>query len=137
MPDSRIPVEMSGAVPVVTTPEEIDITNAAGLRAAVLEAAHARSTFVVDMTRTRCCDSAGLHVLAGAQERARARGGEVLLVITETSVLRSFAVTSLDRVIPNFGSLEEALGQAHSAAAQPRPGPSGAQTRLGVLPGNA
>ena len=30
------PVELVGGVPVVTAPEEIDITNAAGLRAGLL-----------------------------------------------------------------------------------------------------
>ena len=39
MPDARFPVEMVSGVPVVVTPEEIDITNADGLRAALLEAA--------------------------------------------------------------------------------------------------
>ena len=39
MPEARFPVEMVSSVPVVVTPEEIDITNAAGLRAALLEAA--------------------------------------------------------------------------------------------------
>jgi anti-anti-sigma regulatory factor len=38
----------------VTAPEEIDITNAAGLRAALLEAAaHGSGTLVVDMTQTQ------------------------------------------------------------------------------------
>ena len=39
MPEASFAVEVVGGVPVVTTPEEIDITNAAGLRAALLEAA--------------------------------------------------------------------------------------------------
>ena len=43
MPDARFPVEMVSGVPVVVTPEEIDITNADGLRAALLEAAAARA----------------------------------------------------------------------------------------------
>jgi anti-anti-sigma factor len=52
--------------PGATTPEEIDITNAAALRAAVLQAAaQGHGTFVVDMTGTRFCDWAGLHVLLG------------------------------------------------------------------------
>lgn len=39
MPEASFPVEVAGGVPVVTAPEEIDVTNAAGLRAALLEAA--------------------------------------------------------------------------------------------------
>ena len=82
MPDVRFPVQAASGVPVVTAPEQIDITNAADLRAALLRAAaDGHGTFVVDMTPTRFCDSAGLHVLAGAHNRARAKGGQVLLVI--------------------------------------------------------
>ena len=59
MPDDRFPVEVVRGVPLVRAPEEIDITNAAGLRAALLEsAAHGPGTFVVDMTRTQFCDIA-------------------------------------------------------------------------------
>jgi anti-sigma B factor antagonist len=112
MPDVRFPVQAASGVPVVTAPGQIDITNAAGLRAALLHAAaDGHGTFVVDMTGTRFCDSAGLHVLAGAHNRARAEGGQVLLVIAGAAVLRIFAVTGLDRVIPNFTSLAEALAQ--------------------------
>jgi hypothetical protein len=51
---------VSGAA-VVTAPEEIDIANAAELRAALLEAAaHGNGTLVVNMLRTQFCDSAGL-----------------------------------------------------------------------------
>ena len=39
MPEISFPVEVVEGVPVVTAPEEIDIANAAGLRAALLEAA--------------------------------------------------------------------------------------------------
>ena len=134
MPDVRFPVQAARGVPVVTAPEQIDITNAAGLRAAVLRAsADGHGTFVVDMTRTRFCDPAGLHVLAGAHKRARAEGGQVLLVITSAAVLRIFAVTGLDRVIPNFTSLAEALAQTPGAPRPSRgaPGPAG----TGTLPG--
>jgi hypothetical protein len=48
----RFPVEVSGGVPVVAAPEEIDITSAEGLREALLEAAaRGHGTFVVDMAR--------------------------------------------------------------------------------------
>ena len=41
--------------------------------------------------------------------------GEVLLVIPDAAVLRVFAITSMDRVIPNFPSLAEALAQVPAA----------------------
>ena len=37
MPDARFPVEVVRGVPVVAAPEEIDITNAEALRAALLQ----------------------------------------------------------------------------------------------------
>lgn len=110
MPEAGFPVEMAGGVPVVVTPEEIDITNAGGLRAALGEAAgRGPQRFVVDMSRTRFCDTAGLHALVGAHKRADVRGGEIRLVITGAAVARIFAVTGLDAVIPHFASLDDAL----------------------------
>ena len=103
-------VEMVRGVPVVAASEEIDITNAGVLRAALLQAAaQGDGTLVVDMSRTQFCDSAGLNVLVRAHKRAEAQGGEVLLVISRDAVLRIFAVTGIDRLIPNFASLEEAM----------------------------
>jgi len=130
MPEARFVVEVVGGVPVVTTPEEIDITNAPGLRTALLDAAApGRGPVVVDMSRTQFCDSAGLHVLIRAHKQARAEGDDVLVVISATAVLRVFAISGLDRIIPNFSTLEEALAQTStmpsangsSAPAAPEP----------------
>jgi len=116
MPDARFTVEVVRGVPVVAAPEEIDITNAEALRAALLAAADGHGTLVVDMTQTRFCDSSGLHTLIAAHRRAEAEGREVLLVIPSTTVLRVFALTGMDKVIPNFTSLAEALAQAPATA---------------------
>jgi anti-sigma B factor antagonist len=113
MPEARFPVEVVGGVPVMTAPEEIDITNAAGLRAALLEAAaQGGGTLVVDMAQTQFCDSAALNLLVRAQHRAQADGGELLLVIGGSAVLRIFAVTGIGHLIPSFPSLERALAAA-------------------------
>ena len=112
MHDGRFPFEVASGVPVVTAPEEIDVTNAPALRSALLEAAaHGRGRLVVDMARTQFCDSSGLHTLLAAHKRAQAEGGELLLVISATRILRIFAITGIDRVIPNFTSLDQALAQ--------------------------
>jgi anti-sigma B factor antagonist len=113
MPDDRFPVDVIQGVPVVTAPEEIDITNTEGLRSALLRAAaDGHGTLVVDMTWTRFCDSSGLHALVAAHKRAQAEDREVRLVIPGTPVLRVFALTGMDRVIPNFTTLAEALNTA-------------------------
>jgi anti-sigma B factor antagonist len=119
------PVQVVEGVPVVTAPEEIDLANAAGLRAALLEAARpelaqpelarpesaepGRALVVVDMSRTRFCDSAGLNALVAAARQARADGGEVRLVVVGEAVARIVALTGVDRVIPTYASLEDAL----------------------------
>jgi anti-anti-sigma factor len=124
------PVQVVEGVPVVTAPEEVDLANAAGLRAALLEAAlleaarpelarpelarpelaePGRALIVVDMSRTRFCDSAGLNALVGAARQARADGGEVRLVVVGEAVARIVALTGVDRVIPVYASLEDAL----------------------------
>jgi len=132
MREDSFPVELVRGVPVVTAPEEIDITNAAGLRAGLLEAAGLEAAgleapgleaglavgghpaFVVDMTRTRFCDCAGIAALIEAHRRARAAGGQMLLAVSGAGVPRIFELTGVDRVIPSFTSLEEAL--AHTPA---------------------
>jgi len=122
MPYVRFPVDVVQGIPVVVTPEEIDITNATELRTALLEASAGGSgTLVVDMTRTLFCDSAGLHALVGAHRRAVTEGGEVVLAVSGEAVVRILALTGLGAVIPNFTNLEEAL--ARTAGAQR---PSGA-----------
>ena len=111
-PETQFPCAMVSGVPVVVTPGEIDITNADGLQAALLESSEqGHGRLVVDMSRTRFCDTAGLHALVGAHKRALAEGGEVRLVIPDAAVQRIFALTGLDQVIPNFTSLHEALPQ--------------------------
>jgi anti-sigma B factor antagonist len=114
--DVGFPVEVISGVPVVKTPGEVDIGNADGLRSALLQAAGlGHGTLVVDMTRTQFCDTAGLHALVAAHKRAEAEGDRVLLAVQGAAVLRIFAITGLDRVVPLFTSLEQALAEASPA----------------------
>jgi len=110
VPGIRYPLMING-VAVVTAPAEIDVTTAGQLRVVLLHsAARGHSTVVVDLTRTRFCDSAGLTVRVRAHKRAVADGGELRLVIPAGAAMaRIFAITRLDLVFPPFGSLDEAL----------------------------
>ena len=100
MPQISFPVEVIEGVPVVTAPEEIDIANAPLLQKALAEASGPGQVLVVvDMSRTRFCDSAGLNALVTADRQVRAEGGEVRLVITGESVVRIVALTGVDQVI--------------------------------------
>jgi anti-anti-sigma factor len=123
MPAVRYPIEMVRGVPVVAAPEEIDASNTDWLRTTLLEAAaRGHATYVVDMTRTRLCASAGIEALVRAHNRALAEGGEVrLLMPTSAAVLSAFALTGIDHLIPNFTDLDEALEPAPAAARPRRP----------------
>ena len=129
MPGIRHPLMING-VPVVTAPAEMDVNTAEQLRVVLRgSAARGHSRVVVDMTRTRFCDSAGLTVLIWAHKRALAEGGGLRLVIpADGAVARIFAITRLDRIIPLFGSLDEALTLRPAAMTLPlRPPPSAGQ----------
>jgi anti-anti-sigma factor len=138
MAGARYPIQMVRGVPVVAAPAAIDASNADWLRSVLLEAAcRGHGTCVVDMTGTRLCTSAGLGVLGRAHDRARAEGGEPRLVIPAScAVLRVFALAGLDRLIPNFPGLDEALQPAPAASAPPRWRPMpGMRTRADRQPG--
>jgi anti-sigma B factor antagonist len=122
MTEPRFPVRIYRGAPVVIAPQEIDITNAGELRAALLHAAaRPGAVLVVDMTRTRFCDSAGLHALIGAHKRAQAEGRQVRLAVTEAQVRRILALTALDGLIPVFTSLDQALAHPTAATGHSRP----------------
>jgi anti-sigma B factor antagonist len=111
VPETSFPVEVIEGVPVVTAPEEVDIANAPLLQQALAEAAGpGHPLVVVDMSRTVFCDSSGLNALVAADRQARAQGGEVRAVVTGESVIRIVELTGVNRVIPIYASLEDALG---------------------------
>ena len=71
------------------------------------------------MSRTQFCDTAGIHAPVAAHKRVRAEGGQLLLVTGGAAVLRILSITGLDRVIPSFSSLEQALAHAPASPGQP------------------
>jgi anti-sigma B factor antagonist len=114
------PVTTISGIPVVNVPAEIDITNAGLLREALQSAAtYGHATIVVDMSETAFCDTAGLQVLVLAHRRAIAEGGEVRLVVRAAALLRLFRLTGIDRVIPNFATVDEAVSELPAIAIRP------------------
>ena len=126
MHDGRFPFEVVSGVPVVTAPEEIDITNAPELRSALLERGRARAR---DARGRHDPDPVLRFVRAaypagGAQarpgRRRRAAAGH-----SAAAVLRVFALTGIDRMIPNFTTLDEALAQTSADGSNGSSGPNG------------
>jgi anti-sigma B factor antagonist len=113
MHDRGFLIELISGVPVVAAPEEIDMANAQELELALLEAsANGPGTIVADLTLTRFCDSSGIRTLLAAHQRAQADGGELLLVVPDAAVVRAFTIIGVDRLIPQFTSLDDALAQS-------------------------
>jgi anti-sigma B factor antagonist len=113
VPAAEYPFQMIGRVPVITAPAAIDMTTSADLRA-VLFQWHQRghTTMVVNLTGTVFCDMAGLRELERAHKRAEAAGGGLRLVTAaDGPFARIFTITGLDRVIPHFATVEQALAQ--------------------------
>jgi anti-sigma B factor antagonist len=121
MPATGYSIQITDGVPVITAPAEIDISTAAELQAVLSDwRTRGHATVVVDMTGTRFCDSAGLTELVQAHRQAVAEGGGLRLVIAaDGAVLRIFTLIGVDRVIPRFASLEQALTHATAATAAP------------------
>ena len=68
-----------------------------------------KSQLVVDLSRATFIDSTTLGVLVGGLKRLRPTGGSLVLVCTEPSIGRVFDVTGLDRALPVYATVEEAI----------------------------
>jgi anti-anti-sigma factor len=113
--DSSFPVTSSDGLTVVTTPDEIDITNAGLFREALLAAAHGSPPVVViDMAGTEFCDSTGLNVLVRALRQAEQAGAELLLVVRASALHRMLAVSGVGELFRTYGSLAEAVDAARA-----------------------
>jgi anti-sigma B factor antagonist len=109
-PDSEFSVREVAGLAVVTTPDEIDVANAAQFRAAMLTAAEVGSpAVVVDMSATEFCDSTGLNVLVRALREAGESDTVVRLVIRATALQRILTLTGIGGMFSKYDSLDEAL----------------------------
>lgn len=98
---------------MVTTPEEIDISNAGLLREALRVATGSgQPVIVVDMSGTEFCDSTGLNVLVRALGQAGDAGSELRLVLGGTGVRRVLTVTGVAGMFQVFETLMQALEAA-------------------------
>jgi len=118
--DERFPATWSGRTAVVTAAGEIDLTNAEGLRDALLSALNAGALgLVVDMTATTFLDSAGVTAVVRASRRAAASEATVRLVVTATPVLRVLNLVGIDRLIEVHPSVTAAVASLPADRAEP------------------
>lgn len=110
MSEERFPAVWSGRTAVVAAPGEVDLTNADGLREALLSALDRGARgLVVDMTQTTFLDSAGVTALVRASRRASAGNATLRLAVTAPAVLRVLNLVGLDQVISVYPGVSEAV----------------------------
>jgi anti-sigma B factor antagonist len=114
------PVLWAGSQAVVTLPAEIDISNAGRVSDTLLAVLNrGAGTLVADMTGTTFCACAGVSALIRARQRAVASDAQLRVAVTTPIVLRLLAMTGLDRLVPVFGTVADALAGPNSQG----PGP--------------
>jgi anti-sigma B factor antagonist len=108
--------EESGAT-VVSAVGEVDVWTAERLRSVLHEAeASLPRALVLDLTEVGFLDSTGIGVLVGALRRQREAGHELVLVVSNTHVLKVLTITGLDRVFPLVETLDEGLSRVGEAS---------------------
>jgi anti-anti-sigma factor len=96
---------------IVALPAEIDIANADEVHQQLTEAlSPGVGAAVADLTSTSFCDSSGVRAIIHAHKWAAARDVELLLAVSPGgSVHRVLRLTGVDRIIPVFASVQEAV----------------------------
>nr|WP_082106768.1 STAS domain-containing protein [Micromonospora haikouensis] len=121
----HVQVDVGDDVVEMRATGEVDIATVGVLRSA-LWAAPARPLLRLDLSGVRLLSAAGVRALVAAHRRARARGGELVLVDPAPMVARVLHVTGLDRVIP------VRAGATAAATGPLAPAPSGSAAAVPV-----
>jgi anti-sigma B factor antagonist len=110
--------KMIDGLPVLAAPAEIGTATVGHLGADLLYLFNlGHRVVVVDMSRTRFCDSMGFEMLRGVHDRVRPDGSELRLVIPEDGAVRRVLImTGTDDIIACFVSLTEALTHTPAGA---------------------
>ncbi|MFC4054842.1 STAS domain-containing protein [Actinomadura syzygii] len=93
---------------------DIDVVSRARFEQALFEVVESGEPLVVDMREVTFCDSTGLNAIVAANRRAGERGTAVHLVALPPRVQRVFRITGIDKFIPIYDTLREALGELPS-----------------------
>jgi anti-sigma B factor antagonist len=104
---------------IVTAAGEIDISTVIPLRERLFEVAASGVPLVVDLEQVSFIDSVGLAVLVGAGKRAAAHGGTLQVACALPKIRELVRLTQLDRRIPLFHTLDEALAFRATSSTNP------------------
>ena len=104
---------------IVTVAGEIDISTVTPLRDRLFEVAASGAPLVVDLEQVSFIDSVGLATLVGAAKRAAAHGGTLQAACALPKIRQLVRLTQLDRRIPLFHTVDEALAFRASSSTNP------------------
>ncbi|MBK9738763.1 MAG: STAS domain-containing protein [Actinobacteria bacterium] len=108
--DFTVASERVGERTIVTASGELDAYSAPALQAQVDPASQRpAASLVVDLSDVGFIDSTGLGVLVATLKHVREAGGTLDVVAVAPRVLKVFAITGLDAVIPLHATLDAAL----------------------------
>jgi anti-anti-sigma factor len=110
-PLARVRVERRGEVPIVAIEGEIDASNASDIAIEIRATVDNRATaLVVDLSPTRYLDSAGVNLLFALGDDMRTRQLTLRVVVAPgSSIARMLAITSLDKALPTFATVDDAV----------------------------
>jgi anti-anti-sigma factor len=106
-------------MPVVRLRGRLDVASAPAFRYEVRELMKAgAATLVLDMSELASIDSAGLGAVIGGLRLARQAGGDLRIAVPNRLVRHALKLTSLDRVLKPYESVDEALADAPPIAVE-------------------
>ena len=108
--DFAVDVSQRDACTVVTASGELDVHTAPALKGQLDALSQVPNPcLIVDLGDVGFIDSTGLGVLVSTLKHVRESGGSLDVVVASPRVLRVFALTGLDVVIPLHATLDGAL----------------------------
>ena len=117
---STFPTWRTSRYTVVELPEQIDTSNAEGVREhllAELNVGAGADPLIVDLTGTAFCDSSAINALLHVQTRARAAGRRLYAAVPPDGIVRKvFEISAITRLIPTYEDVGSAIAMAVVAA---------------------
>lgn len=109
--DLGLEVTHTGDHAVLSVRGEVDVYTAPKFRERLIElVTEGHHRVIVDLEGVDFLDSTGLGVLVGGLKRLRSHEGDLLLVCTQSRILKVFEITGLTKVFSIFDSVEAASG---------------------------
>jgi len=110
MPESDLTLatETSGSLSIIRVTGELDLSTVAAFDAE-LDRSLSSERLVVELEGVTFIDSSALRAVVRAQKRVVAAGGELALVAPTQPARRVLDIATLDRFVPVFGTVDEAV----------------------------